>query len=216
MTTVDRPTGASAGMRAAVAAAAGAAAGVLVSSLGSWQLGTLVGWDVAAAVYVAWTWRTVWRLDPAETARLSVREDPGRAAADAVLLIASVASLLAIALVIAGGTGGDNRTRDARAALAVVSVVLSWTVVHTVFTLRYARLYYTGPDGRDRLQPGGPAALLRLRVPGLHHRDDVPGLRHRAADPGDPVGGAPPRAAVVPAGAVILATTINLVSGLLR
>jgi hypothetical protein len=35
MTTVDRPTGASAGMRAAVAAAAGAA-GVLVSSLGSW------------------------------------------------------------------------------------------------------------------------------------------------------------------------------------
>jgi uncharacterized membrane protein len=216
MTTVDRPTGASAGMRAAVAAAAGAAAGVLVSSLGSWQLGTLVGWDVAAAVYVAWTWRTVWRLDPAETARLSVREDPGRAAADAVLLIASVASLLAIALVIAGGTGGDNRTRDARAALAVVSVVLSWTVVHTVFTLRYARLYYTGPDGGIDFNQEDPPrysdfAYLAFTIGMTFQVSDTelqtPEIRSAAL-----------RHALLSylLGAVILATTINLVSGLLR
>ena len=31
--------------------------------------------------------------------------------------------------------------------LSLASVVLSWAVVHTVFTLRYARLYYWGPDG---------------------------------------------------------------------
>jgi hypothetical protein len=31
--------------------------------------------------------------------------------------------------------------------LSLASVVLSWAVVHTVFTLRYARLYYLGPDG---------------------------------------------------------------------
>jgi uncharacterized membrane protein len=29
----------------------------------------------------------------------------------------------------------------------VVSVALSWVVVHTVYTLRYARLYYTPPEG---------------------------------------------------------------------
>jgi uncharacterized membrane protein len=29
----------------------------------------------------------------------------------------------------------------------VVSVVLAWVVVHTIFTLRYARIYYGGPDG---------------------------------------------------------------------
>ena len=33
------------------------------------------------------------------------------------------------------------------AALAVVSTALSWGLVHTLFTLRYASLYYHGPDG---------------------------------------------------------------------
>jgi uncharacterized membrane protein len=31
--------------------------------------------------------------------------------------------------------------------LGVASVILSWTVVHTGYTLRYARLYYSGSDG---------------------------------------------------------------------
>jgi hypothetical protein len=31
--------------------------------------------------------------------------------------------------------------------VGMVSVVLAWGVVHTIFTLRYARIYYTGGDG---------------------------------------------------------------------
>ncbi|TMK44127.1 MAG: DUF1345 domain-containing protein, partial [Actinobacteria bacterium] len=31
--------------------------------------------------------------------------------------------------------------------VAVVSVFLSWAVVHMTFTLRYARLFFTGPRG---------------------------------------------------------------------
>ena len=89
--------------------AAGICAGLLAAQPGSWQIGTLAGWDVAAAVYVAWTWATIWHRDPAATARLALREDPGRAAADALLLVASVASVLAVALAItadrAGGPG---------------------------------------------------------------------------------------------------------------
>lgn len=29
----------------------------------------------------------------------------------------------------------------------MLGVVLSWFVVHTLFAARYARIYYTGPDG---------------------------------------------------------------------
>ena len=32
-------------------------------------------------------------------------------------------------------------------ALAIVSVALAWTSVHTVHVLRYARLYYSEPEG---------------------------------------------------------------------
>jgi uncharacterized membrane protein len=213
---VEQATGASAGMRVGAAAVAGACTGVLASIPGSWQLGTLVGWDVAAAVYVAWTWLTVWHQDPAETARLAVREDPGRAVADALLLVASVASLLATGLVITAGATIDAGQRDARAALAVVSVVLSWSVVHTVFGARYARLYYSGPEGGiDFNQEGRPRysdfAYLAFTIGMTFQVSDTelqtPEVRATAL-----------RHALLSylLGAVILATTINLVSGLLR
>ena len=34
-----------------------------------------------------------------------------------------------------------------RVGLGLASVVLSWAMVHTIYTLRYAHLYYKGPDG---------------------------------------------------------------------
>ena len=33
------------------------------------------------------------------------------------------------------------------AALGLVSIAVSWLTVHTIFTLRYALLYYAGPVG---------------------------------------------------------------------
>jgi hypothetical protein len=107
----------------------------------------LAGWDVTAALYVAWTWATIWHRDPAATARLALREDPGRATADALTLVASVASVLAVVLAIAAGRAGGSGSRDLRAGLAVVSVALSWSVVQTVFISHYARLYYSHPPG---------------------------------------------------------------------
>ena len=139
--------GASAATRVATAVGLGVCAGLLVALPGSWQIATLVGWDVAAGVYVAWTWATIWHRDPAATASLARREDPGRAVTDGLLLVASMASVLAVVLAITAGTAGGPGERDLRAALAVASVGLSWTVVQTVFTSHYARLYYSHPAG---------------------------------------------------------------------
>jgi uncharacterized membrane protein len=144
---VEARAGIPARLRVAVAALAGICAAVLIGFLGPVEFALLGGWDVAAVLYVAWMWITIWHLDPEHTARQAVREDPGRAATDALVLVASLASLLAVGLVLvrAAHTGGAGRT--IRAALGVASVGFSWSVVHTLFTLRYARLYYTGPDG---------------------------------------------------------------------
>jgi uncharacterized membrane protein len=218
----DRPVGAqqepgtAASVRVSVAAVVGACAGLAVSVPASWQLGTLAGWDAAAIVYLAWTWTTIWRRDATATARLAVREDPGRATADALLLVASVASLLAVALVITAGSTRGAEARDARAALAVASVVLSWTVVQTLFTSRYARLYYTGPSGGIDFNQQTPPrysdfAYLAFTIGMTFQVSDTdlqtPEIRAVAL-----------RHALLSylLGAVILATTINLVSGLLR
>jgi uncharacterized membrane protein len=126
-----------------VAAPIGILVGVGVGVIQGWTIGLLLGWMTAGAVFVAWMWICIWPMDPASTARHAVREDPGRASTDVVVLIAAVASLGAVALFLLAGSGSDQT----QAALSVASVALAWGTVHTFLTTRYARLCYTGPDG---------------------------------------------------------------------
>ncbi|WP_422739938.1 DUF1345 domain-containing protein [Micromonospora sp. WMMD729] len=111
-------------------------------------LAPLAGWDVAALSWLVLVWRKIWPMDARRTAQLAVHEDPNRAIRDVLLLIACLASLLAVGLVLASAhTAPPGLRQDLYGVLGVLSVVLSWLVVHTVFTARYARIYYTGPDG---------------------------------------------------------------------
>jgi uncharacterized membrane protein len=127
----------------AVGIAAGGASGVLVP----WPLTPLVAWDVAALTYVTWIWLRIWRLDAAETARHAEREDPTHAAADLLVLTAAVASLIAVGYVLVRAASGHDWIEGLQAGFGVASVVVSWSVIHTVYALRYARLYYAGEDG---------------------------------------------------------------------
>jgi uncharacterized membrane protein len=133
------------------------ASAVAAAVLGASTLATLLGWDVAIAVYVAWVWAVTWRLDGHQTGIEADYVDPARAVADLLLLTAAVASLVAVGAVLASAKQ-YKATQDLRIALALASVVLSWALVHTVFMLRYARLYYTGEDGGVDFKQDAPPA----------------------------------------------------------
>jgi uncharacterized membrane protein len=107
----------------------------------------LVGWVAASAAYTAWVWATIWRMDADATKPLAERQDPTRAAADLLALSAAVASLVAVGFVLARGATTRGTDQLLYVGLALASVVVSWLLVHTVYTLRYARIYYTGEDG---------------------------------------------------------------------
>jgi uncharacterized membrane protein len=128
----------------AVGGVVGVIGAVIMGFTGGWGFAALVGWDVMAAVIVTWIWLTIWPRDPRSTARHAVREDPARPIADLLLIGASVASLLGVGFVIAASGNSKGSAKAAYVAFAVATVFLSWAVVHTVYTLRYARLYYGG------------------------------------------------------------------------
>jgi uncharacterized membrane protein len=107
----------------------------------------LIGWDVACLVYLTTVWTEIWPRSVHETARLAEYTDPTRAAADALALSAAVASLGAVAVVLMSAHRSSGPGEIVRIVFALVSIVLSWAVVHTLFTLRYAHLYYDGVDG---------------------------------------------------------------------
>ncbi|MFF5055950.1 DUF1345 domain-containing protein [Micromonospora sp. NPDC000663] len=112
------------------------------------SLAPLAGWDAAALSWLVLVWFKIWPLDAGRTAALAVHEDPNRAIRDVLLLVACSASLLAVGLVVASAHAAPpGLARDLYGGLGVLSVLLSWLVVHTVFAARYARIYYTGPDG---------------------------------------------------------------------
>jgi len=107
----------------------------------------LIGWDVACLVYLTMVWTAIWPRSVPETARLAEYTDPTRAAADALALSAAVASLGAVAVVLVSANRSSGPGEIVRIVFALVSIALSWAVVHTLFTLRYAHLYYEGIDG---------------------------------------------------------------------
>ena len=138
---------ASARVRVVSMLAAGLVAGAAVALFGYWIYAPLCGWDTAAVVFVLWVWLAVGRKDSSATAAHATREDPGRTVSDLIVIIAAVASLGAIGIVLVLANSSRGMEQNMLELLAVASVALSWFTVHTLFMLRYAQLYYTGPNG---------------------------------------------------------------------
>jgi uncharacterized membrane protein len=142
------------------AAVAGLAVGLGVGA--AWSTDVLAAWDAAALTFLALVWPTIASADQTATARLARDEDDSRRASEGVLLGASGASLIAVASTLSAAGHAGHAGRIALTILAVGSVALSWACVHTVYTLRYARLYYTEPAGGIGFPDGAAPEYLDL------------------------------------------------------
>jgi uncharacterized membrane protein len=130
-----------------VAIVLGAVVAGVLSSIGSVPLGVLAGWDAAVLVYLALVWAKVGRMDAGQTGAHASADDPTRPVADLLLLTAAVASLVGVGFVLVRASREQGGSELALVGLGLASVVLSWALVHTIYMLRYASLYYRGPDG---------------------------------------------------------------------
>lgn len=127
---------------------AGVLAGVGVGLADAWHYAAIAGWAAACVVYIVWVWLTVWGMDAATTRSHATLEDPGRRASDLVLLLAALAGVVAVVYILVDARQLTGGAKAGVALLAVVSVALSWLLVHTLYTLRYARMYYReGAEG---------------------------------------------------------------------
>lgn len=128
-------------------AAAGVLAGFGALAAGWAERAPLLAWIVAALGYVGSVLVSVLRYDAATTKRHALAENPGRAAADVLLLVTSVVSLAAVGVLIFHASQAEGAAKLLDIGLGLGSVVVSWAVVHTLFMLNYARQYYGDPEG---------------------------------------------------------------------
>jgi uncharacterized membrane protein len=145
----ERPSRVTALVRVILSGSVGSIVAGVAALVAPWQVSSLLAWDTSAAVFCAWVWVAVRGSDAATTRRIATREDDSRAAADLVLLAASVASLLGVGLALLKASAEPGTARALITTEAVATVALSWLAVHTVFTLRYAHVFYLDGGGID-------------------------------------------------------------------
>jgi uncharacterized membrane protein len=148
------------GARCVVGGILGIVAGTVATVWVSWQAAILVGWDAASVCFLVWTWLKVGRLDATETKRHANIEDRSRPIAEAIVLTAGVALLAAVGLVLLLAGRSHGGTKAYLITIGVISVGLSWAVVHTVFMLRYTRSHYQSTDGAVDFNEKDPPAYL--------------------------------------------------------
>jgi uncharacterized membrane protein len=101
-------------------------------------------------------WHQIGHLGGAQTAAHATLEDAGNGAMEIVLVIAALAALAVVIYLLIGARQQSSANSAWHGFGAIVSVALSWAVIHTVFTLRYARLYHArgrGIEFNSRSQP---------------------------------------------------------------
>jgi uncharacterized membrane protein len=120
---------------------------VATGLLAGWTYAAIAGWDASALVFIVWVWTVTGPMSAASTKTHALRENPGRAVSDVILVVAAIASLAAVGEILIAAASAKGATQGLLAGLGVASVALSWAAVHTLYMLRYALLYYTGADG---------------------------------------------------------------------
>ncbi len=135
--------------RLALSAAFGVAVSIPVFIFAEWQVAVLAGWDATSAVFVLLVYLSTRGADSTRTSQLARKEDDSRVVSETILVGASVFSLVGVVFALLAARGMQRDLKTAITAIVVVSVLFSWAAVHTIFMLRYARLYYAEDGGID-------------------------------------------------------------------
>ena len=105
----------------------------------------LVGFVVAGLVFAVPLLAHILGHDAPATRQMVEGRDGDRAWYDVVVIVVGLASLTGVAVLLIGGSAsGPAQVIDA--VIGLFSVAVGWLCVHTVYLLRYARLYYSSDD----------------------------------------------------------------------
>ncbi|MFI8182146.1 DUF1345 domain-containing protein [Actinacidiphila glaucinigra] len=198
--------------RLAGAIVVGAAAGAVVGgALTDASLGVLAGIAATETVFVVTGWLVLWAMDAAATHRNARREDFRPVVEELVVVGAALCGLLAIVvLLLRGGSDRDH----AAAATALGGVFMAWAALHLMYAARYGYLYYAASAGGIDFNSPHPPTYRDF----LYFSYNL-GMTYQVSD--TDVSSPAIRATVLRHsllsyvfGTSILATTINLVAGM--
>jgi len=131
---------------------------VIVAFAPGWLAGAtrvVTAYDAALLVIILMSWLAGMRPDPADTECRAALEDPGRNVLLLAVVGAVIAGLVAAIVIIGGGHHVANRVEASIVyGAGIAAIFLGWFLIHTMFTFRYAHLYYFDSDDDGSAQRG--------------------------------------------------------------
>jgi uncharacterized membrane protein len=116
----------------------------------------LVVWIGCALTVILLDWIIISSSHPREVKKIAKLQDSSRTFLFLFITAASVASLGAIVYLLKSTKGLPEVNKNEHILLAIAAVVISWWLLHTIFTLRYAHLFYdTDTDDGGTREGGG-------------------------------------------------------------
>ncbi|MCX5138411.1 MULTISPECIES: DUF1345 domain-containing protein [unclassified Streptomyces] len=197
--------------RLAGSAVVGAATGAVVALLTTVPLGLLAGIAAVETLFVVAGWLVLWPMDAATTHRNARREEFRPVVEELVVVGSALCGLVGIVLLL---LVDRSDLTHAAAATALCGVFMAWAALHLMYATRYAYLYYRAPRGGIDFNSDDPPRYIDF----LYFSYNL-GMTYQVSDTN--VSSSPLRAIVLRHcllsyvfGASILATTINLVAGI--
>jgi uncharacterized membrane protein len=116
-------------------------------------LSGILAWDAGVACYLLLTHRVIADHSVASMKRRAARLDTRTSVIMAIVVTAACVSLYGLSMNLHGPQGVLPDHPVLRVVLAGVTVIGSWSLIHTVFAVHYTHLYY-GPSNGGLIFPG--------------------------------------------------------------
>ena len=108
----------------------------------------LIAWNVAGWIYMVLIMQRTFKSNAEDVRRIAEVEDENAGLVLVVVCVAAIASLAAIVLELAGIKGMSSSDKAMHYAFTGFTIVGSWLLIGVIFSLHYARMFYTW-DGED-------------------------------------------------------------------
>lgn len=102
---------------------------------------TILGWDIFCLSLLAFYWIVFFTTPQHHIRKEAANEDPSRIVTFIIILVCTFASMMAVILLLTARKG-NVFSNQLQLPIALAGMILSWLVVHTLFTARYAHMYY--------------------------------------------------------------------------
>ena len=114
----------------------------------------MIGWDVFSLFMITFSWITFFQVSAGQIRQQAKVQDENRVIIFVLILVATLAGMVAVVILVITKTEAHQES-EWKMPIALAGMLLSWVLIHTIFTLRYAHIFYGNHEEDPSSHAGG-------------------------------------------------------------